>query len=145
METSLGSGRSVTVALLVVNSFFVTSLVVASLPLTVVANEANVGSRDVCKDSLLVVPLGDVPAVDCITRFSDVIVTGVGPDVFAAEIVDGNTVLVEIPTWLSSLLPTLVRRQRTATGSSFMVPVGCRSGSSLQCQTGTTPFQPGRS
>lgn len=46
--------------------------------------------------------------------------------------------------WLSSLLPTLVRRQRTATWSSFMVPVDCRSGSSLQCQTGTTPFQPGR-
>lgn len=46
--------------------------------------------------------------------------------------------------WLSSLLPTLVRRQRTVTWSSFMVPVDCRSGSSLQCQTGTTPFQPGK-
>lgn len=45
---------------------------------------------------------------------------------------------------LSSLLPTLVRRQRMVTWSSFMVPVDCRSGSSLQCQSGTTPFQPDR-
>lgn len=32
--------------------------------------------------------MGDVPTVDCVTRFSDVVVTGVGTDVFAAEIVD---------------------------------------------------------
>lgn len=45
---------------------------------------------------------------------------------------------------LSSPLPTLDRRQRTVTWSSFMVPVDCRRGSSLQCQPGTTPSQPGR-
>lgn len=43
--------------------------------------------------------MGDVPAVNCTARFSDVVITGVGPNVFAAEIVgDFNTGLVEVST-----------------------------------------------
>lgn len=43
--------------------------------------------------------MGDVPAVDCITGFNDVIVTDVGSDVFAAEIVDDlNTGVAVFPT-----------------------------------------------
>lgn len=89
VEEAFESGIFVTVVFVMVNSVFVTSLVVVSSPLTVAVNEECVGCKDVLESFLLVVPI-DVPIVDSITRFD--IVVGFGTDVFVGEIVAvGNT------------------------------------------------------
>lgn len=143
VETASETGRLVTVVFVVMNSPFVT-LVVASSPLTVVFNEETVGG-DVLKDSGLGVPLGDV-TVDFKVGDGDGVVVGVGTDVLVAATVDcDNAGVVAVPsTGLPSLLRRVDRRQRMVTGSSFMVPMDCLSGSSLQSRPGAPPSQPGR-
>jgi len=72
-----------------VNSVFVTSLVVVPSPLTVAVKEECVGCKDVLESFLLVVPV-DIAAVDSITGFDTVV--GFESDVFVGEIVaDDNT------------------------------------------------------
>lgn len=63
------------------NSFFVTPLVWAPSPLAVVVSEECVVSSNVCEDSLLVVPLGDVDFI----RFGDDVVFVVGTNVCVVE------------------------------------------------------------
>lgn len=112
VETTFGSRRFVSVAFAVLNLFFVTPLVV--FPLTVVVNEESVGSRDVCKD-LLVVSSGDTPVI-AFVGFGDDVVLGVITDVVdaGAEIMDdvGKGV---VPFSISLLLQRLDRRQRMVT------------------------------
>lgn len=86
VETVLGSERFLTVTVSVVKSFITTSLVAAPSPLAVVIIEVTVGSGGVCMDSLLVVPLGDVPTVDVITSGDDDFVTCIETD---APVVEG--------------------------------------------------------
>lgn len=110
VETAFGS-RFVTVVFAVINLFFVTPLVVS--PFTVVVNEETAGSRDVCKDSLLVVSSRNIPVI-AFVGVGDATVLGVITDVFVAEIVnDDNTGMV--PFSISSLLQRLDRRQRMVT------------------------------
>lgn len=83
VETAFGSERFVTVAPVLVNSSFITPLVVVPSPVTVV-NERTVDSGGVFKDSLVVVPLGDIPTTGVITGLGKDVVFGVNSDVFAA-------------------------------------------------------------
>lgn len=102
------------------------------------------------------VPLGNVPVVDFPTASGNDVGFGVDTGVFVAEVIDDDTSIavfvveadnddaVVFVLWsVILLLPRLVRRRkRMFPCSSFMVPVDCHSGSSLESQAGTTPSQP---
>lgn len=110
VEVAFGSGRFITVVLVVMNAVFVTPLAVD--PLTAVVTEDSVDSRVVSKGSLLVAPLADISTVDFSATFGDDVVFDVGTDVFVAEVDDNTGVAVSL-TASSKLLQRLDRRRQS--------------------------------